>query len=163
MVLTHRNSFRLGLEPEPNCCNGFYHTKTWTVAIRLVLPTKTWHFNLTSLAPIKYWSSDPIVTWSICRFCCDSRSCTSSFHICNPINIDWVAIQNLWILPKISCSFAATQQILVKSQFWQQQVAEQHTLHNLSTNHVTIHSELRKLNEARLVGTVKWNCSPVPL
>jgi hypothetical protein len=41
--------------------NGSYHTKTRTVAIGPVLPPKTRHFNTTSLAPIKYLSSDHIM------------------------------------------------------------------------------------------------------
>jgi len=56
------NGSGLGLGPEPNRCNGFYHTKTRTVAIGPVLPPKTRHFNLTTLAPIKYLSSDCNVT-----------------------------------------------------------------------------------------------------
>ena len=46
---------------EPDGCNGFYHTKTRTIAIRPVLPLKTQNFNLTTLAPIKFLSSDRIV------------------------------------------------------------------------------------------------------
>jgi len=51
-----------GSNPEPDRCNGFYHTKTRTVANGSVLPPKTRHFNLTTLSPIKYLSSDRIVT-----------------------------------------------------------------------------------------------------
>jgi hypothetical protein len=65
--------------------------KTWTIAIGPVLPPKTEHFNLRTLAPIKYLSSDSIVTRSICRLCRINRSCTSRFHICNPTNIRLVA------------------------------------------------------------------------
>ena len=61
-VPTRENGSGLGLEPEPNRCNGFYHTKTRTVAIGPVLPPKTRQFNLTNLPPIKYLSSDRIVT-----------------------------------------------------------------------------------------------------
>jgi hypothetical protein len=43
----------LGFEPEPNCGNRSYHTKTRTVAIGPVLPPKTRHFNFTIMAAIK--------------------------------------------------------------------------------------------------------------
>jgi hypothetical protein len=56
------NGSGLGLEPEPNRCNGLYHTKTRTVAIGPVLPPKTRNFSITTLAPIKYLSSDRIMT-----------------------------------------------------------------------------------------------------
>jgi hypothetical protein len=51
-----------GSDPEPNRYNGYYHTKTRTVAIGQVLPTKTQHLNIKTLASIKYLSSDRIVT-----------------------------------------------------------------------------------------------------
>jgi hypothetical protein len=51
-----------GSDLEPNRCNGSYHTKTRTIAIGPVLPPKTRHFNTPSLAPIKYLSSDRIMT-----------------------------------------------------------------------------------------------------
>jgi len=51
-----------GSDPVPNRCNGSYHTKTRTVAIGPVLPPKTRHNKSTIFAPIKYLSSDRIVT-----------------------------------------------------------------------------------------------------
>ena len=51
-----------GSDPEPNRCNGSYHKKTRTVAIGPVLPPKTRHCDITTLAPIKYLSSDCILT-----------------------------------------------------------------------------------------------------
>jgi len=62
LLISVSNGSGLGLGPEPNRCNSFYHTQTRTVAIGPVLPPKTRHFNLTTLAPIKYLSSDCIVT-----------------------------------------------------------------------------------------------------
>jgi len=50
-----------GSDPELNCCNGYYHTNTRTVAIGPVFPPKTQHFNLTTLPPVKYLSSVCIV------------------------------------------------------------------------------------------------------
>jgi len=67
--------------------NGSYHTKTRTVAIGPVLPPKTRHFNITTLPPIKYLSSDRIVTSSVCRLCSSSRPFSSRFQICDPTNI----------------------------------------------------------------------------
>jgi len=68
-----------GSNPEPNCCNESYHTKTRTVAIGPVLPPKTRHFNFTSLGPIRYLSSDRIMTRSIRKLCSFMRSFTSHF------------------------------------------------------------------------------------
>jgi len=65
-VPTRYKGSRSGLESEPNRCNRFYHTKTQTVAIGPELPPNSRHFNLTTLSPMKYLSSDRIVTWSIC-------------------------------------------------------------------------------------------------
>ena len=134
-----------GSDPEPNRCNGSYHTKTRTVAIGLVLPPKTRHFNITSLPPIKYLSSDRIVTWSICKLCSFMRSFTSRFRICVTTNIRWVTIENPRISFQIWCYFTAILRILVGSQIWKWEVKERIKLHNLRIDHVTIRSELRYL------------------
>jgi len=105
------NSSGLGLEPDQNCCNRLYHTKTRTVSIGPVLPPTTRHFNTTTLAPINYWSSDRIVTWSVCTLCSSSCSSTSRCQICDPTYIRWVAINNPWISPNICPRFTATQRI----------------------------------------------------
>jgi len=143
-----------GSNPEPNCCNWSYHLKTWTVAIGLVLPPKTWHFNITSLAPIKYLSSDRIMTRSICKLCSFMRSFTSSFQICDWTNICWVAIENLRISIAIWCYFPAILQILVRSQIWTREVKEHVKLHNLHIDHVMIQAELKYLIGAKGVGTI---------
>jgi len=74
-------------DPEPNCCNGSHHMKTRTVAIGPVLPPKTRHFNIISFAPIRYLSSDRIVTWSIRKLRSFMRSFTTGSHTCHPTNI----------------------------------------------------------------------------
>ena len=130
-----------GSNPEPDRCNGFYHTKTWTIAIGLVLPPKTRHFYLTTFTQIKYLSSDHIVTWSVHRLCIISRSFTFRFQNCDATNIRCVAIENPSIAHEIWCYFTATQRILVISQFWIQEVKELLKVHNLHTNHVMIWSE----------------------
>jgi len=61
-VITRDNGSGLGLGPEPNHCNGLYHTKTQAVAIGPVSRQKTRHFNITTLAPIEYLNSDCIMT-----------------------------------------------------------------------------------------------------
>ena len=80
-------SSRSGSDPEQNRCNVSYHMKTGTVAIGPVLPPKTRHFNITSLSPIKYLSSDGIMTQLICKLCSFMRSFTSRFQICDRTNI----------------------------------------------------------------------------
>jgi len=125
-------------DPEPDRCNGF--------------PPKTRHFKSTILAPIKYLSSDRIVTWSVCRLCSFSPSFTSRSHICDRTNIRSVAIENPHFSAEISPSSTAIQRILVQSQIWQREVIEGVKLHNLRTDHVTIRSELRYLIGAKLQG-----------
>jgi len=54
--------FRVRFHPKPDGGNGSYHTKNpahWKWA---GFPPKTWHFKFTILAPIKYLSSDRIMT-----------------------------------------------------------------------------------------------------
>jgi hypothetical protein len=137
-----------GSDPEPDRCNGF--------------SPKTRHFKSTILAPIKYLSSDCIVTWSVCRLCSFSPSFNSRCQICNWSNIRWVAIENLHFSAEISPSFKAIKRILVQSQIWQREVKEGLKLHNLHTDHVTIRSELRYLIGAQVAGTVISNCGVVP-
>jgi len=115
----------------------------------------------TFLAPIKYLSSDRITTWTIRRLCSFNRSFTSRFHICDPTSIRWVAIENPPISLKLSLYFTATRRISVWSQIWKREVKERIMLHNLRTDHVMIRSELKYLIGGKVVGTVKWNRSPV--
>ena len=107
-------------------------------------------------APIKYLSSDRIMTWCIRRLCSFSRSFTSRFQICDPSNTRWVAVENPRISVKIYPYLTATQQISVGSQFWQREVKDRLNLHNLYIHHVMIRSELRYLIGAKNVGTAKW-------
>jgi len=132
-----------GSDPELNWWNRSYYTKTRTVAIGPGLPLKSQHFNITSVAQIKYLSSDRIVTWSIRKLSSFMRSFTSHFQICNPTNICWVAIEN----PRFSLenwpNFTAIQRILVELQIGQREAKQRKELHNLRIDHVTIRSELR--------------------
>ena len=137
-----------GSNPEPDRCNGF--------------SPKTRHFKSTILAPIKYLSSDRIVTWSVRRLCSFSPSFTSRSHICDQTNICWVAIKYPHFSAEKSPSFTAIQRILLQSQIWQREVKEGLILHNLRTDHVTIRSELRYLIGAKVEGTIIWNGGPVP-
>ena len=137
-----------GSEPELDRCNG--------------LPPKTRHFKSTIVPPIKYLSSDHIVTWSVRRLCSFSPSFPSRSHIYDRTNIRWVAIENPHFLAEIPLFFAAIQRILVQSQIWQQEVKEGLKLHNLHIDHVMIRSEPKYFIGAKVAGTVIWNCGPVP-
>jgi hypothetical protein len=112
------------------------------------------------LAPIKYWSSDCIVTWSVRTFCSSGRSFASRFQICDPTDIHELAIKN----PPISCRmwlyFTHTQRISVGSQIWKLQVKERLVLYNLHTDPVMIRSELKYLIGGKVAGTVIWNRGP---
>jgi hypothetical protein len=104
-----------------------------------------------SLAPIKYLSSDRIVTWSVCRLCIISPSFTSRCQICDWSSILWIAVKEGDISAEM-CGFSiATQRILVRSQMWEREVKEGLELHNLCTDHVTIRSELRYLIRGKIV------------
>jgi len=153
-VLNSRVSSGSCSDLELNHCNGSYLMKTRTLAIGPVLPPKTRHFNTTSLAPIKYLSSDRIMTPSTCKLCSSMRSFTSRFQICDRTNVRWVASEN----PRISCEilryFPAIHWILVGSQIWTREVKERIKLHNLRIDHLPIQSELKYLMGARGVGTV---------
>jgi len=135
-----RGRFRVRFHPKPDRGNGSYHTKNpahWKWA---GFPPKTRHFKFTSLTPIKYLSSDHIMTWSVRRLCSFSCSFTSRCPICDQTSIPWVAIENPPISGKISLNFTAIRRILVLSQIWQREVKEQLKLHNLRTDHVMIRS-----------------------
>jgi len=132
-VPNRRVSSRSGSDPEPNRCNGSYHTKTRTVAIGPVLPPKTRHYKSTIFAPVTYLSSDHIVTWSVGKLCSFSPSFTSRSQICGRTNIHRVAIENPRILSEKWRYFTAIRWILVQSQIWQREVKERLKLHNLHT------------------------------
>jgi len=123
---------------------------------------KTRHFKSTILAPIKYLSSDRIVTWSVCRLFSFSPSFTSRTYICDQTNIRWVAIETPHFSEEISPSLTVIRRILVQSQIWQWEVKEGLKLHNLHIDHVMIRSEPKYLIGAKVAGTVIWNRGPVP-
>ena len=138
-----------GSNPEPDRWNGFYHTKTRTVVIGPVLPRKTCHYNYTTFSPIRYLSSDCIVTWSALRLCILSRSFTPWFQKCDATNIRCVAVKNTGISHRIWRYCTATQRILVASQIWMREVKQLPKLHNLCTDHVMIWSEPKNLIVAK--------------
>jgi hypothetical protein len=127
--------------------------KTRTVGNGPVLQPKTRHFKFTIVAPIKYFSSDRITTWSICRLCSFSRSITSRFQIFDRTSIHWVAIENLPIPSEIWHYFTTTQRISVGLQVWMQEVKERLKMNNLHIDHVMIRSKLKYLIGAKAVGT----------
>jgi hypothetical protein len=153
--------------PNRRVSSGSGSTWNWTVAMgfttRKTRPTgngpvslpKTRHFNITTLPPIKYMSSDRIMTWSVRRLCSSTCSFTSGSQICNPTNIRWVAIEYPLISVKMGCFFPATQRISVGSQIGKWEVKERPERHHLRIDHVLIRWELKYLIGGRGVGTVK--------
>jgi len=164
-VPTCENGSALGLDLDRNRCNGLYHAKTWTVAIGPVLPLKTRNFNCKTLAPMKYLSSDRIVTWSLCRLCRSRRSVTSRFQICYSTNIHSVAIENWWIPLEIGHNLTPTQWISLGSQIWKWEAKALRVLYNQHTDHVIIRLELKYIIAAKVEGTGKLEpqsgCNPV--
>ena len=120
--------------------------KTRTVPIGPVLPPKTQHFKCSFVPPIKYLSSNRIVTWSIRRLCRFSRSFTSCSQIWDLANIRGVAIDNMWISFKICLYFTAALRISVGLQIWMLELKELAKLHHLRIHHGIIWSELKKLD-----------------
>ena len=153
------NGSGLGLEPELNRCNRSYHPTTQTVPIEPVLPPKTRHFMCTILPPIKYLSFDRIVTWSVCRLCSLSRSCTSHCQIWDRTNIHGVTAENPPISPIQWRFVTVVQRILVHSQICQREVKKQLELQNLHVDLVMIQSDLKYLIGAKVAGSVIRNCS----
>jgi len=109
-----------------------YTTQTTRLFENLpVLPRTTQDFSFTTLPPIKHWSCDCIVTWSVHISCSSSRSSTSRFQIGDPTNIHLVPIWNPLFLLNICPYIAATQWISVWSQIWMLEVKELEKLHAL--------------------------------
>jgi len=119
--------------------------------------TQPRQFKCTILAPIKYLSSDHIMTWSVSRLCNFGRSFASHCQICDWINIGWVAIANPLISHTMLRYSTAIHRILVGSQLWMREVVERLTLHNLHTDHVRIRSELKYSIVGKVAGTLIWN------
>jgi hypothetical protein len=132
-----------GSNPEVDRCNEVYQMKTWTVAIGPVFPPKARNFMITSLAPIKYLSSDRVATWSVYRLCIIRSSFISRSQNCDATDIHGVALEIQGISCQICSYFTATARILVISQFWMRKVKDCLIIHILCPDHVTILSELR--------------------
>jgi len=145
---------RSGSDPERISWNGSYQTKTRTVAIGPVLPPKTRHCNIISCTLNKYLSLDHIVTWSIWKLCNVMCSFTSRFQMCNPTNIDWVAIDHPHASLESVRYFTAILWLLVGWQICKRTVTEWIQPLNLHIDHVTIQSELRYLIGAKV--EPKW-------
>jgi len=137
------------------------HEKPGPLAFGPVFTSKPGLCKPRWFAPIKYLSSDRIMTWCIRRLCSCSRSFTSRFQICDPSTIHWVVVENPRWSVKIYVYFTATQRISVGSQFWKREVKDRLKLHNLCIHHVMLRSELKYLIAAKNVGTAKWTSGPV--
>jgi hypothetical protein len=101
-------------------------------------------------APIKDFSSDCIMTLSICRLFSFCRSFSTRFHICNTTNIWCVAREHQRMWSVISSFSPATEQILLPSQIWKRDVKEGLKQHNIHCHHVMIWSELKYLIGAKV-------------
>ena len=104
-----------------------------------------------TLAPIKYRSSDCIVTWLIRWMCSFSSSSTCCFQIWDRTNIRSIGVKQHHIPSNIHRFSIVTEQILIWSQIWRWEVREQLTVRNLRIDHVTIRSELRYIIGATIV------------
>jgi len=110
------------------------------------------HFTvLTTLAAIKYLSSDRIVTWSIREMCRLMTYFISHSQICDRISIHRVAVK---LSPKSRQNdrvFIPTPWQLVRLQIGEQEMKEGMKLHISRIDYVTIRSELKYLIGARNV------------
>jgi hypothetical protein len=143
--------------------SGIGSTRNWTVATGLttrktrtvgngaVWPPKTRHFKSTIFSPIKYLSSDRIMTWSVRKLSSFSPSFTSCIQICDQTNKRRGGIENPRNSLKNRRYFTATQRISVRSQIWIREVKEWLKLHNVHTDHVMIRWELIYLIGAKAV------------
>ena len=139
---------------------GLTTRKSRTVGNMAVLPPKTRHFKSTIFTPIKYLSSDHIMTWSVRKLSSSSPSFTSRIQICDRTNICGGAVENPRNWLKNRLYFTATQRISVQSQIWMREVEDGLELHNVRTDHVTIRSELIYLIVVRITWSVKLNRGP---
>jgi len=132
---------------------GCYQDRTYTHGFspRLELARG---FNIavpTTLAAIKYLSSDHIKTCAVSRLCSSLRALSSRIQIHDPTDIRWVAVEKGLISSEIRGFSIATQRVLVGSQIWNREVQERLELHILRTDHVTIRSGLKYLIGAKVV------------
>jgi hypothetical protein len=116
------------------------------VVLARLEPDRCSNFQLpTDLAPIRYLSSDCIVTWSIGRLCSFRRSFTSRFQISDLTDSCWVAV-NWGPISSENRGFSiATQRILVVLHICKREVKERLNRHNQHIDHVMIRSELKYL------------------
>ena len=87
-----------GLEPNWNRCNGFYPIKKPIRSEPAVFWPVPHCRKLTTLAPIKYLSSDRITIWYIRKRCSFWCSFTTHSPICDPITIHCVTLKNAQFL-----------------------------------------------------------------
>jgi len=75
--------------------SGCYPENRGTQQVRgRVGPGPRFHITVpATLPPIKYLSSDRIVTWSVRKLCSSSPSFTSRCQICDWANIRWIAVK----------------------------------------------------------------------
>ena len=99
----------------------------------------------TTVATIKYLSSDHIMIWSVRILCSSQLAFTTSLQICDPFNIHWVALKYGLCWGEIWGFSVATAWEVRGSQICNREVKEQLELNNLRTAHVAIRSDLKFL------------------
>jgi len=129
--------------------------KPWHTGNGPVLPRNTQHFNMTTVPPIKYLSSDRIMTWSVRRLCSSTRCVTSKSQICDLTIIHWVPIEYPIIPLKMGPFFTAIQWISVRSRIGKREGKERSELGIVRTDHVMTRWELKYLIGGKGVGIVK--------
>jgi len=149
------NCSGIPLQPEPNYCNGIYHTNIKTVANWPVLPPKTWPLILISITPMKYLSSDCNMTWSVSSLYSSSSCLIRQSRIRHQTNIGCGLIENPSIAIEICPSFTATQGVSGGCQIWKWEMTKRIVLFNLHTYHVNIWLEMKYLIAAKCVRMVK--------
>ena len=92
------------------------------------------------------------MTWSIPRLCVVSSSITSRLKLGDPTNICWITVKKRQISQEICQCLIATERISAGSAIWKREVQKQLKLHRLHIDHITIWSELKNLNRAKVVG-----------
>jgi len=110
------------------------------------------HFpDNTTLAPIQYFNSHRIATWSIHEMCRLMPYFISHSQIWDQVNMHWVALEISRISPQNDLVFIATQPLLIRLQLREWEMKEGIQLHMSRIDYVVIRWELQFLIGARHV------------
>jgi len=165
MIRNSRFSSGSGSHLELDHCDRFYHTTLWTFAIGPVFTPKTRHFNLTTLAPNSTWVL--IVLWHVQYV--DFAGLAVLYSPRSDLRSD-----QYWLSLHLQPANFASNLALFDSDstnivFIANMNAEgERAAKTAQSTYWSCHDIIRtqKLNcsqsTAKVVGTVKWNHSPVP-